>query len=142
MSKKFGVSYQKTSKTKYTNKLSLLPFGLVAICYNSRLTTFVQLPETISKGLLWNRSQKGCHTIFYGIHVSKTCTFDGCLQKGKEEEVSRSQMRELRRVIKLSYDLLIQELAHTDRTVCRGIIVEQHPFSSPVQLWPNPPGTL
>ncbi|KAJ4428786.1 hypothetical protein ANN_25779 [Periplaneta americana] len=30
--------------------------------------------ETISKGLLWNRSQNGCHTIFDGIHVRKTYT--------------------------------------------------------------------
>ena len=56
MSKKFGESYQKTNKTKGTNKFSLLPFKIVAIRYNRRLTTFVQLPETISKSLLWNRS--------------------------------------------------------------------------------------
>ena len=33
-------------------------------------------------------------------------------------------------------------MALTDRTVCRSIIMEQHPFSSPVQLWPNQPDTL
>ena len=38
---------------------------------------------------------------------------------------------------KHSYHLLSQELEHTDRTVCRGIIVEQHPFSSPVKLCPD-----
>ena len=47
--------------------------------YNTRLTTFAQLPETISKVLLWNRSQNSCHTIFDGIHVRRTCTFDGRL---------------------------------------------------------------
>ena len=49
VSKKFGESYQKTNKTKDTNKFSLLPFKTVAIRYNTRLTTFVQFPETISK---------------------------------------------------------------------------------------------
>ena len=48
----------------------------------------------------------------------------------------------MRRVIKHSYHLLSQELAHTDSTVCRGIIVEQRLFSSPMKLWPNPPVSL
>ena len=97
VSKKFSESYQKTNETKYTNKFSLLIFKIVAICYNTHLTTFIQLPETISKGLMWNRSQNGCHTIFDGIHVHKTCTFDGCFQVGKQEEFHRSQIREVRR---------------------------------------------
>ena len=139
VSKKFGESYQKTTDT---NKCSLLPFKIVAIRYNTCLTTFVQLPETISKGLLWNRSQNCCHTTFDGIRVCETFTFDGRLQAGKQQEILRNQIRWLRRVIKHSYHLLGQELAHTDRTVCRGIIVEQHAFSSPVQLWPNPPDKL
>ena len=80
--------------------------------------------------------------IFDGIHISKTCTFDGCLQAEKEEKVCRSQIRSVTRVIKHSYNLLSHELAHTDSTVCRGIFVEQHPFSSPVQLWPNLPNIL
>ena len=54
----------------------------------------VQLPETISKGLLWNWSQNGCHTIFDGIHVRKTCTFDSRLQARKQEGVYRSQIWE------------------------------------------------
>ena len=80
--------------------------------------------------------------IFDDIQVRKTCTFDDRLQAGKQEEVHRSQIRGVRRVIKHSYLLLSQELAHTDRSMCRGIIVEQQPFSSLVQLWPNPPDTL
>ena len=48
VSKKLGESYQE-KKTKDTNKFSLLPFKIVAIRYNTRLTTFVQLPETINK---------------------------------------------------------------------------------------------
>ena len=91
---------------------------------------------------MWNRSQNGCHKIFGGIHVRKTCTFDGRLQARKKEEVRWSQIRRVRRMIKQSYNFLSQELAHTDRTVCRDIIVEQHPFYSPVKLCPNPLDTL
>ena len=80
VSKKFGESDQ---ETKETNKFSSLQLKIVAISYNTGLTKFAQLPETISKGLLWNRSQNCCHTIFDGIHVHKTCTFDGRLQDDK-----------------------------------------------------------
>ena len=61
-----------TNKTKDTNKFSLLLFKIAVICYNTRLTTIVHLPETISKGLLWNLSQNDCHTIFDGSHVRKS----------------------------------------------------------------------
>ena len=74
-------------------KFSLLPFKIIAIRYNTHLTTFIQLPETISKGLLWNRSQNDCHAIFDGIHVRKTWSFDGHLQVAKQEEVRKSQLR-------------------------------------------------
>ena len=49
VSKKFGKSYQKTNNTKDTNKFSLLPFKIVAIRHNTRLTTFVQLPKQSAK---------------------------------------------------------------------------------------------
>ena len=71
MSEKFGQSYQKTSKTKDTNKFSLFPFKIVAIRYNTRLITFAQLPQTISKDLLWNRSLNDCHTIFMAFTSAK-----------------------------------------------------------------------
>ena len=93
VSKKLSESYQKTNKTKDTNKFSLLPFKIVAIRYNTRLTMFVQLPETISKGLLWNRSLNGCHTICDGIYVRKTRTFDDRLKAEKQEDARRSQTR-------------------------------------------------
>ena len=79
--------------------------------------------------------------IFDDIHVRKTCTFDGHIQAGKQE-VRRSQIMRVRRVIKHSYHLLSQELAHTDRAVCRVIIVEQHPFSRPAQTLAEPPDTM
>ena len=73
-------------------------------------------------------------TPFDGIYVCKTCTLDGHPQAGKQEEVCRSQIRRVRRVIKHSYHLLSQELAHTDHIVYRSVIVEMHSFSSLVQL--------
>ena len=66
-----------------------MSFKIVAIRYNTRLTTFVQLPETISKGLLWNRTQNGSYTMFDGIHVRKTCTFDGRFLVSPFVEISR-----------------------------------------------------
>ena len=111
VSKKFGESYHKINKTKETNKFPLLSFKIVAIRYNTRLRTFVQLPETIGKGLLWNVSQNGCHTIFDGIHVRKTCTLDSRLHAEKQEKVRRNQIRGLRRVIKHNFHLLSQEFA-------------------------------
>jgi hypothetical protein len=51
VSKKFGEWYQKTNKTQHTNKLTLLAFKIIAILHNTRLATFIKLPETVSKGL-------------------------------------------------------------------------------------------
>ena len=94
-----------------------MPFKIVAIRYKTCLTMFIQLPETIGESLLWNLSQYSYHTIYDGIHVRKTCTFDGLLQAGKQEEVRRSQIRVVRRVIEHSYHLLSLELAHKEGTV-------------------------
>ena len=94
VSKKVRWIPSNNKQNKRHIQIFLLPFRIVAIRYNTRLTKFVQIPETISKGPLWNQSQKGFHTIFEGIHVRKTCTFDGRLQAGKQEEGHRSQIRE------------------------------------------------
>ena len=77
MSKNFGEPYQKTNKTKDTNKFSSIDLQNSRHPLQHTFETFVQLLKTISKGPLLNRSQNGCHTIFDGIHVRKTCTFDG-----------------------------------------------------------------
>jgi hypothetical protein len=53
----FGESYQKTNKTEDTKKLTLLAFKIIAILHNTRLATLIKLLETVSKGLLRNRSQ-------------------------------------------------------------------------------------
>jgi hypothetical protein len=47
VSKKFGEWYQKTNKTEDTNKLTLLPFKIIAILHNTRLATFIKLLETV-----------------------------------------------------------------------------------------------
>jgi hypothetical protein len=73
VSKTFGEWYQKTNKTEDTNKLTLLAFKIIAILHNTLLTTFIQLLETVSKGLIRNRSQNLCHTFpeaFLNVAIS------------------------------------------------------------------------
>ena len=131
----FGEWYQKTNKTEDTNKLTLLTFKIIAILHNTLLATFIKLLETVSKGLCRNRSQNRCHTFLDCRHVCKTCAFHDALQAGKQ--VCRRQIRGVWWMIENGYATLSQELVDTDRTVCRHIIMQQHPMSSPVQLWPN-----
>jgi hypothetical protein len=66
--KTFGEWYQKTNKTEYTNKLTLLAFKIIAILHKTLLATFIKLLETVSKGLFRNRSQNSCHT-FLDSHL-------------------------------------------------------------------------
>jgi surface polysaccharide O-acyltransferase-like enzyme len=49
---KFGEWYQKTNKTEYTNKLTLLAFKIIVILHNTLLATFIKLLKTVSKGPL------------------------------------------------------------------------------------------
>jgi hypothetical protein len=56
VSKTFSEWYQKTIKTKDTNKLTLLTFKIIAILHNTRLATFIKLLETLSKGLFRSRT--------------------------------------------------------------------------------------
>jgi hypothetical protein len=46
VSKKFSEWCQKTNKTEYTNKLTLLAFKIIAILHNALLATFIKLLET------------------------------------------------------------------------------------------------
>jgi hypothetical protein len=63
VSKTLGEWYQKTNKTEDTNKLTLLVFKIITILHNTRLTTFIKLLGTVSKGLFRNRSQNTCQTM-------------------------------------------------------------------------------
>jgi hypothetical protein len=45
----FGEWYHKRNKTEDTNKLTLLAFKMIIILHNTRLATFIQLLETVSK---------------------------------------------------------------------------------------------
>jgi hypothetical protein len=87
VSKKFGEWYQKTNKTGYTNKLTLLAFKIIAILHNTLLATFIKLMETVSKGLFRNRSQNRCHAFMDCRHICKTCAFHDALQARKQKEV-------------------------------------------------------
>jgi hypothetical protein len=51
VSKKISEWYQKTNKTEDTNKLTLMAFKIIAILHNTLLATFINLLETVSKGL-------------------------------------------------------------------------------------------
>jgi hypothetical protein len=85
--KKFGEWYQKTNKTEDTNKLTLLAFKIIAILHNTLLGTFINLLETVSKGLFGNRSQNLCNMFSDCRHVCKTCAFYNALQAGKQKKV-------------------------------------------------------
>ena len=124
MSKKFGEWYQKTNNTEDTNKLTLLAFKIIAILHNTQLATFIQLLETVSKGLFKNRSQNSCHTFFDCCHVCKTCAFHDALQAGKQKEVRRRQIRGVRWMIENRYAMLSQKLVDINRTVRRRVIMQ------------------
>jgi hypothetical protein len=57
VSKTFGEWCQKTNKREDKNKLTLLAFKIFAILHNVPLATFINLLETVSKGLFKNQSQ-------------------------------------------------------------------------------------
>jgi hypothetical protein len=90
--KKFGEWYQKTNKTKDTNKLTLLAFKIIDILHNTLLATFIKLLETVSKGLFRNLLQNHCHTFLDCRHICKTCTFHDALQAWKQKEVHRTPL--------------------------------------------------
>jgi hypothetical protein len=58
----FGEWHQTTNKTEDTNKLTLLAFKIIIILHNTRLATFINLLETVSKGLFRNRLQNSYRT--------------------------------------------------------------------------------
>jgi hypothetical protein len=68
VSKMFGEWYQKTNKTEDTNELTILEFKIIDILHNTRLATFVKLLETVSKGLIRNRSQNLAVNTFF-LHL-------------------------------------------------------------------------
>jgi hypothetical protein len=45
---------EKKTKTKDTNKLTLLAFKIITILHNTLLATFIKLLETVGKGLFRN----------------------------------------------------------------------------------------
>jgi hypothetical protein len=57
VSKKFGEWYQKTNKTEDANKLTLLALKIIAILQSTLLATFINLLETVSKGLVYDISR-------------------------------------------------------------------------------------
>lgn len=93
------------------DKQNSKPDRTITICYNTRLTTFIQLVETVRKVILGNRSQTVCHTILDGCNVHKMCFFLIPLQAGKLEEVNRNQIRRVHWLFKNRYAALSLEFA-------------------------------
>ena len=91
VSKKFVESYH---KTKDTNKFSLLPFKIVAFSYNIRLTKFVQLPETISKGILWNRRRMAVTRSLIAFTSAKRAPSMAAFKRGNRKKSARASSRE------------------------------------------------
>jgi hypothetical protein len=46
---------RKKNKTEDTNKLTLLAFKIIALLHNTLLATFIQLPESVNKGIFRKR---------------------------------------------------------------------------------------
>nr|GBM09201.1 hypothetical protein AVEN_238628-1 [Araneus ventricosus] len=68
---KFGEWSHKIKETRYKNKMPLLGFKVIAISYNTLLTSVVQLLETVSKHFFRYRSKHRCHTLLDLRNVGK-----------------------------------------------------------------------
>jgi hypothetical protein len=74
------------NKAEDTNKLTLLPFKIIAILHNTLLTTFIKLLETASKGLFRNRSQNRCHTSWIAATSAKRAPFMMLFRRGNRKK--------------------------------------------------------
>ncbi|GBN06473.1 hypothetical protein AVEN_177231-1 [Araneus ventricosus] len=122
----------------YTNKIPLLAFNVITISYNTLLTSVVQLLETVSKRIFRYRSKHRCHTLLDLRNVGKAQTFQVSFEAGKQE-VWRCQIWRIWRVFKNCHLASSEELPHTDGSVQTGVVVQQFPLTTLVQLGPNPP---
>ena len=77
---------RKQTNTKDTSKFSLLSFKIDAIRYNTLLTTSLQLPETIRKSPLWNRSQNGFDRSFMAFTSAKHATLMAAFMWGNRKK--------------------------------------------------------
>jgi hypothetical protein len=91
-----------------------LAFKIIASLHNTLLATFIKLLESVSKSLLRNRLQNGCHTSLDCRHVCKSCAFHDALQAGNRNKSTvlplcgarRRQIRGVRRVDVFLFPLL------------------------------------
>ena len=106
----------------------LLPFKIVAIPYNADW----QRPHRFQKQSA--KSPCGIDRRTAVTRTSMSFTFEkraplmGAFKRGNRRKFAGARSGKIRRVIKHRYHLPSQELAHTVGTLCRGIIVKQHPF--------------
>lgn len=71
--KKHDKCSHKIKKTKYINKIFLLPLKIISINYNILLTTFVKLPETVVEGC-GNFYTNHKYTFLLAVSDSYFCT--------------------------------------------------------------------
>jgi hypothetical protein len=86
VSKKFGEWYQKTNKTEDTNKLTLLAFKIIDILHNTLLATFIQLLETVSKGLFRNHRRTAVTRSWIATTSAKRVPFMMLLRRGNRKK--------------------------------------------------------
>jgi hypothetical protein len=88
VTKRFGEWYQKTNKTEDTNKLTLLAFKIITILHNTLLVTFIKLLKTVSKGLIRNRWQNCCHSLWIAPTFAKRAPFMMLFRRGNRKKFS------------------------------------------------------
>ena len=70
-----------------------------------------------------------CHTGLYLLHGYEMVSLEDTLQSREQQEVARSEIRRIRRVIESCYLFLGQKPSHTEGGVRRRVVVMNEPRS-------------
>ena len=137
VSKTFGESYQKTN-TKDTNNFTWLPFKIVTIRYNTLDNIRTASEKKNQQRPHVESIAERRHTIFDGIHVAKRETLIAAFKRGNRKKSTGARSEKWGGWLST---VLSSEpgIGARGSHYVQGLLVEQHPFSSPVKLWLNPP---
>ena len=105
----------------------IVPFKIFSPPHRITTLSHSSLPhsEPVGKVLFREASQLSCHAVLDVVYRCKMHTLHHWLEFREEPEVSRSEVRRVRRVV---CDLLVgQQLPHAERSVCRRIVMVEHP---------------
>ena len=109
----------------------LVPFNVTSLTYNTLMTAFFPILETLLKRTFWNRQQRLSLLwfLFHLLNRSKTLYFHRCLQLWEEEKVSGGQVQHIW-WLRRDYDFVCfdQKLTHNHRSVSSCIIMGQNPW--------------